>query len=187
MDNLVTGSTGSARESDNDYRLRLYNARGSNGGAATEPAIRSRLLSDVDGVTLAVVIENDQMTTIDSIPPKSIHCIVNGGLEQNIADAIWKYKAAGIGTYGTTTITVQDSYGRSHDVSFSRSVNVPIYVRISVTIIDTEETVPDTVISLIKEGVVNYFNTLSLGDDVITQRLYGYIYNNITGLNSCAE
>lgn len=48
VNNLVSGSTGSDRESDTDYRLRLQNARGSNGRAATEPAIRSRLLTEVE-------------------------------------------------------------------------------------------------------------------------------------------
>lgn len=182
VNNLVSGSTGSDRESDSDYRLRLQNARGSNGGAATEPAIRSRLLTEVEGVTLAVVIENDTMATVDSIPPKAIHCIVAGGLEQDVANTIWKYKAAGIATYGTTTITVQDSYGRSHDVSFSRPVNTPIYVKVEVTLLDPEEELPSTVITLIKQGVQNYFATLSLGDDVITQRIYGYVYSNTSGL-----
>lgn len=183
VNNLVAGSTGSDRESDTDYRARLKAARGSNGGAATEPAIRSHLLSDVEGVTLAVVIENDSMTTNASGQvAKSIQCVVNGGLEQDVADTIWKYKAAGIATYGTTTITVKDSFGRSHDVKFSRPEVVSLRVKVDVTLLDTEEDLPASVINLIKEGVENYFATLSLGDDVITQRIYGYIYSNTTGL-----
>lgn len=183
VNNLIAGSTGSDRESDTDYRVRLKSARGSNGGAATEPAIRSRLLSDVEGVTLAVVIENDSMTTNSAGQvAKSIQCVVNGGLEQDVADNIWKYKAAGIATYGTTTITVKDPYGRSHDVKFSRPEVVSMHVKVDVTLLETEEDLPASVITLIKQGVENYFSTLSLGDDVITQRLYGYIYSNTTGL-----
>ncbi len=82
VNNFIGGSTGAGRESDTDYRVRLKAARGSNGGAATEPAIRSHLLSDNEGVTLAVVIENDSMTTNTAgQDAKSIQCVVNGGLE----------------------------------------------------------------------------------------------------------
>ncbi len=57
-----------------------------------------------------------------------------------------------------------------------------MYVKVDVTMLDTEEELPASVITMIKKGVGNYFATLSLGDDVITQRLYGYIYSNTTGL-----
>jgi len=118
--NPVVGSTGSDRETNADYRARLKAARGSNAGAATEPAMRLLLLSDVEGVTLAVVIENDSMSTNTSGQiAKSIQCVVNGVLEQDVTDTIWKYKAAGVATYGTTTITVKDSYERSYKRAFA--------------------------------------------------------------------
>lgn len=180
--NLVAGSAGSDRESDTAYRNRLRNARSANNGSATESAISARLLNEVAGVTLAVVLENDTMKTVDDMPPKSIQCIVAGGLEQDVADAIWKYKAAGIETYGTTNITVRDSHGQSHVVGFSRPVNLTIYVRVAVTLLDDEEELPVSVVKLIKDGVKAYFSTLSLGSDVITQRMYGYIYEKTTGI-----
>ncbi|MBV4411837.1 hypothetical protein J0B02_03150 [Enterobacteriaceae bacterium YMB-R22] len=160
----------------------MRNARSANNGSATESAISARLLNEVAGVTLAVVLENDTMKTVDDMPPKSIQCIVAGGLEQDIADAIWKYKAAGIETYGTTNITVRDSHGQSHVVGFSRPVNLTIYVRVAVTLLDDEEELPVSVVKLIKDGVKAYFSTLSLGSDVITQRMYGYIYEKTTGI-----
>lgn len=179
--NLIEGSTGSEREGDTSYRLRLKNSRGSIQGAATQSAITQRLLA-LSGITIVRVFENDTMGTVNNIPAKSIHCIVGGGLEQDIADAIWKYKATGIGTYGAITLSVSDYYKNTQSVRFSRPEEKDIYVKVNVTLLDNEETLPDAVISLINEGVVNYFTTLSLGDDVITQRIYGYIYSNTTGL-----
>ncbi|WP_158782511.1 baseplate J/gp47 family protein [Pantoea sp. BAV 3049] len=181
VNNLVDGSTGSERESDYNYRLRLKNSRGSVQGAATQSAISNRLLA-VSGVTIARVIENDTMSTVNNIPAKSIHCIVSGGLEQDVANAIWTYKATAIGTYGAITLSVKDIFNNIQSVSFSRPEEEDIYVRVNVTLLDDEEVLPDAVITLIKEGVVNYFSTLSLGDDVITQRMYGYIYSKTTGL-----
>lgn len=182
VNNLVQGSTGSGRESDTNYRARLRLSRSSSGGAATIPAIETRLLTEVEGVSLAVVIENDTMATVNSIPPKAIHTIVQGGLEQEIADAIWKYKGAGIETYGNIPITVRDRYDRPHLVKFSRPADTPIYVRVDVTLLDPEEPLPSAVVNDIKQGVVDYGGTLGLGDDVITQRIYGYIYSNTTGI-----
>lgn len=182
VNNLVQGATGSDRESDTDYRQRLYQSRSSSGGAATVPAIETRIITEVNGVTLAKVIENDTMTTVDSIPPKAIHTIVSGGLEQDIADAIWKYKGAGIATYGSISITVYDRYQRPHLVNFSRPTEIDIYVKVDVVLLDTEEPLPSAVVDAIKQGVVAYGATLGLGDDVITQRIYGYIYANTTGI-----
>lgn len=182
VNNLVQGATGSDRESDTDYRQRLYQSRASSGGAATIPAIETRLITEVSGVTLAKVIENDTMTTVGSIPPKAIHTIVSGGLEQDIADAIWKYKGAGIATYGSIAITVYDRYERPHIVNFSRPTEVDIYVKVDVVLLDAEEPLPAAVVDAIKQGVVSYGATLGLGDDVITQRIYGYIYANTTGI-----
>ena len=182
VNNLVQRATGSDRESDTDYRQRLYQSRASSGGAATIPAIETRLITEVSGVTLAKVIENDTMATVNSIPPKAIHTIVSGGLEQDIADAIWKYKGAGIATYGSIAITVYDRYEKPHLVNFSRPTEVDIYVKVDVVLLDTEEPLPATVVDAIKQGVVAYGATLGLGDDVITQRIYGYIYANTTGI-----
>lgn len=182
VNNLVAGNTGHDRESDTSYRQRLYAARRAQLGAATAPAIEARLLNEVSGVTLAMVLENDSMAVANGIPPKSINVVVNGGAEQDIADAIWKYKAAGIGTYGSTSLTVTDSHGNKHTVMFSRPVSQPIYVKINVTLLDGEEELPADVITAIKQGVMNYAATLSINDDVITQRIYGYIYANTTGI-----
>ena len=116
------------------------------------------------------------------VAPKAIHTIVSGGLEQDIADAIWKYKGAGIATYGAISITVYDRYQRPHLVNFSRPTEIDIYVKVDVVLLDTEEPLPSAVVDAIKQGVVAYGATLGLGDDVITQRIYGYIYANTTGI-----
>lgn len=99
VNNLLPGSTGSARELDSDYRTRLLNSRSNASAAATVSAIESRILAEVDGVTLVHVIENNTMQTVNNMPAKSIQVVVSGGVEQDIANAIWKYKGAGIETY----------------------------------------------------------------------------------------
>lgn len=182
VSNLVDGSTGSDRESDESYRNRLLKSRNGSVAAATSSAIESRLISEVDGVTLVHVIENSTMQTVENMPPKSINVIVEGGSEQEIANAIWQYKAAGIETYGQIRLTAYDRYGKAHDVQFSRPSDVDLYVKVTVSALNNEESLPANIISAIKGAVSQYIATLGLGEDVITQRLYGYIYSATTGI-----
>ena len=181
--NLVAGSTGSARESDEDYRSRLYASRASQGGAATVEAIKQRLNSEVAGVTRADVLENDTMEVdADGLPPKSIKCVVQGGIEQDIADAIWKYKGAGIETFGSIPITVADSFGRAHLIRFSRPETVTVRYRVTVSLLEPEEVLPPDVVSGITTGVLAYADTLGIGSDVVAQRALGFIYRETTGI-----
>ena len=180
--NLVAGSTGSARESDGDYRRRLLNSKNRVSAVATADAIEARLLNEVEGVTFVHVIENDTMSEKEGMPPKSIQVVVRGGLEQAIANAVWLYKGAGIETYGEIQLTAYDRHGKAHTVAFSRPKAIKLYVNVAVNLLDEEEALTSNVITAIKQGVLNYATTLSLGDDFITQRVYGYIYANTTGI-----
>lgn len=180
--NLVIGSAGNDRESDADYRQRLNNTLGNTDGRATVDSIKAALLNDVEGVTLAEVLENDTMTPSSTMEPKSILCIVDGGLEQEIAQKIWDYKGGGIFTNGDILVTAYDTSGKPHGVRFSRSGQVTVYIRVVVNALDNEEETPADIVARIQQGVRNYFSTLSLGDDVIIQRIYGYIYANTTGI-----
>jgi len=184
VNNLVIASAGNDRESDADYRQRLQNSLGNTQGRATVDSIKAALLNDVDGVTLAEVLENDTMTATASIDPKGILCIVDGGLEQEVAQKIWDYKAAGIETSGSILVTAYDTSGKPHGVRFSRSGQVLVYIRVVVNRLDSEEGTPADIVARIQQGVRNYFSTLSLGDDVIIQRIYGYVYANTTGIAS---
>lgn len=180
--NLVTGSVGNSRETDAEYRQRLKTGLGNTQGRATVDSIQAALLNDVEGVTLAEVLENDTLSVVDSMQPKSILCIVDGGLEQEIAQKIWDYKGGGIATNGDLLVTAYDSSGRPKGVRFSRSGQTLVTIRVNVTKLDTEQALPADVVSRIEAGVTAYFNTLGLGDDVIIQRIYGYIYANTTGI-----
>lgn len=183
VNNLVAGSTGSDRETDSEYRQRLKNSLGAGDGKATINAIKSALLNDVSGVTLAEVLENDTMIDTATIDAKSILCIVDGGLEQEIAQKIWDMKAGGISTSGDILVTAYDTSGRPHGVYFSRSGRTTVYIRVSVDKQNPEEALPSDIVNMIKGGVENYFATLGLGDDVVIQRIYGYVYANTSGIS----
>ena len=72
-------------------------------------------------------------------------------------------------TYGPTSVTVPDTYGNPHVISFSRSVDVPVFVSIQLKVFAGYTT---QIADEIKAAVVSYINTLSIGDDVLLSRVY---------------
>jgi uncharacterized phage protein gp47/JayE len=123
---------GTALETDALLRLRRAVELNAQGNAVLE-AIRQRILK-VDQVQGAYVFENTtDVTDSDGLPPHSIEAVVLGGDDQDIADALFACVGAGIASNGTTTKTVVDQEGVSHDVSFSRPDVLAVYVTISLT------------------------------------------------------
>jgi uncharacterized phage protein gp47/JayE len=175
------GLTPQDQESDIDFRNR-YISSIAKGGASTVESIRAKLL-EVDGIRAAIVIENaTNSTDADGRPAKSIECIVLGGNQTDIAKAILGSKAAGIQAYGSTTVTVQDSAGNNHTISFSYAAVVDIYANITITKTaayptDGDAQVKTAIIRYIggTDGANNY-SGLSMGDDVIYAKAIAEIY-----------
>lgn len=169
-------SLGTDEESDYELRNRIT-AAGEGGGTGNTASIRAALLK-VPTVTSAFVYENDTDTT-DNIgtPPHSIACYVAGGAgySEQIGEAIFDTKAAGIATHGDIVVVVEDDGGFPHTIKYNTMEIVSVTVEISIsTTVDFEG---DAGKEKIKENVTNYINSLSFGDDVILSQLYGYIYS----------
>ncbi|WP_047236637.1 baseplate J/gp47 family protein [Chromobacterium subtsugae] len=90
-------------------------------------------VSAVLGVTQVRAYENDTGTPdVNGIPGNKIALVVTGGDATAIANAIAAKKTPGGGTFGTTTVTVNDVYGIPHQISFSRPSFVPITAAVSI-------------------------------------------------------
>jgi uncharacterized phage protein gp47/JayE len=151
-------------ETDSALRIRRRDEL-QNAGASVVEAIRAKLRT-VDGVTQAIVFENDTMVTSpDGIPPKSLECFVEGGLNADIAAMLWQAKAGGIHLHGDITVVVVDSMGISHDIKFSRPVQKLVYVIVDIT---KDTTFPATGADLIKGYILEYAAALQIGNDVLT-------------------
>lgn len=167
-------SIGTDEESDLELRTRISAIGGGTGNVA---AIRSAILK-VPTVTSVYVSENDTDTT-DSIGtlPHSIACYVGGGEDysQEIGEAIFNTKGAGIGTNGTVSVIVNDDGGYPHTIKYFPMESTAITVEISIeTSVEFEG---ETGIENIKKNITDYINSLSVGNDVILSALYGYIYS----------
>ncbi len=66
----------------------------------------------------------------NGLPPHSIEIVAYGGLDEEIAAAIYKRKAAGIQTLGNTNVSVVNSSGNTYSISFSRPTPVNIWVKV---------------------------------------------------------
>lgn len=180
--NLAAGDTGRDVESDVDLRARHAEAINSVGSATVE-AIRSRVLSNVDGVTNCRIYENRTSLPVDGIPAHAFESIIQGGNSQDIAEELWLRKPAGIETHGNVSVDITDSNGDSQAVKFSRPVTVYGWARVTVNALNTEESLPDTAVAGIKQAVVDYASAnFGIGDDIITQRFYGAIYTAVSGI-----
>ena len=95
-------------------------------------AISGELLQNVEAIYSVICYENDTDETNDlGLPPHSIEVVAYGGLDEEVAAAIYRRKAAGIQTYGGKTIAVLSASGQSIDINFSRPTTVPVYLKIT--------------------------------------------------------
>lgn len=178
--NDQAGLTGRDLETDEQLRIRRSLSL-RRAGSATVEAIRARLL-DVPGVTSASVRENDNINTVNGLPPKSFEALVIGGDDLDIGNAIWRSKPAGIEPFGNTEVTITDVEDVEHLIKFSRPVSLFIYVKITITK-DNSNSYPSTADEYIKEGIVKQINNLGVGKNVIYQAFYQTIYS-IPGIQS---
>jgi uncharacterized phage protein gp47/JayE len=86
-------------------------------------------LLDTTDVTEAMVYENDTNTTdANGIPGHSIWCIVKGGTNQAVANAIYVKRNAGCGMKGTVTVSVPQVDGTYFPIKFDRPTSQNLYI-----------------------------------------------------------
>lgn len=182
VNNPVALTLGREEETDEELRVRQRDSV-QIAGTATVPAIEASI-AQLQGVTQAIVIENRTLATdIDGRPAKSYETVVEGGSDEDIAQAIWETKPAGVETYGSVSEVITDGQGNSQLVSFSRPSPQYIWCKVDYTLYD-EESFPSDGEDSIKQAVVDFGNTLNLGNDVIPKRFYGSIYSAVSGVES---
>lgn len=168
-------------ETDPEYRERYYESVDYAGGVNAD-AISGEILQNVEGVYSAVVYENDtDEPDADGIPPHAFEAVIYGGLDGDVAMQIFKRKAAGIRTHGNTTVPVVSASGMTYNISFSRPVPVPVFIRVTNLQTDPRR-FPVDGIEQIKQALVSYIGGdakggLTIGESVIFNRIPTPIYS----------
>lgn len=144
-------------------------------------SIKAALL-ELQDVTSVTIYENRTDETVDGLKPHSFQAIVFGGDEEAIARTILNVAPLGIDTNGDICVRIEDSEGAEQDVCFSRPHEVQIYVKVIIKEYN-EEILPGDAIDKIKNIVFEQISKLSMGNDVIYQRLLGPIYSGVDGIS----
>jgi len=165
---------GEDTESDVELRKRFDIAiEGS--GSATVASIRGAVMR-VNGVDSCSVVENtgDEADS-DGRPAHSFEVFVFApeSLNQEVAEAIFSKKPAGIATYGSVSQTVLDVSGNEQIVKFSRVAELDLHIKV---IVQRDNDFELDGVAQIRSALAGYINSLSNGEDVIFTSLYKYIY-----------
>ncbi len=108
-------------------------------------------------------------------PPKSFTAIVQGGSDLAIAQKIWETKPAGIATFGNVEVTIKDSKNNDQVIYFSRASQVYLWATVAL-VSNPAEVFPANGQTQVAETIVNYGNSLGLGEDVYLQRIQSQVF-----------
>jgi uncharacterized phage protein gp47/JayE len=170
-----------AQDEETDYELRNRFTQALSGGSGTLDSIRGAILR-VQGVESAMIIENSTGATVNDIAPHSFICYVLAptSTRQEIAKAIFSKKPIGIATSGTETVTVKDIGGGDHEIKFSWTEEVNIYVRCTVKVTSFADQDKE-----IKNNIIKKLATYTNGQNVTATSLYSAIYvDGVTDVTS---
>lgn len=176
-------------ETDAELKIRR-NASLQISNAGPTGAIRTAILRlNEDAGAIAIesvdVFENTGGTVdAEGRPAKCFEAVVyqaGGSTErdQEIAEAIFAAKPAGILAYGDVPMTVTDSYDREHTISFSRPEDVPIYLALFLTVSTSYPIDGD---SRVAAAVFAWGSNLGLGADVVVYPMLIAQISSIPGI-----
>ena len=161
--NPLDATLGEALETDADALARRDESLAAP-GHSTIPAIRADILQ-LDGVVAAVVFENEDLVPdLAGRPGKSYEVVVQGGDEDEIAQAILDSKGGGAQTVGDILKTLKDVQGFDKFIRFSRPTDVLIYLNFNVT---TNTQYPVDGDAQVAAALLAFGNGLNISDDVI--------------------
>ena len=153
-------------EKDSEFQRRLSYGKGRQ--TSSWDGIIASLYS-VKGVSFVNVKNTNTITENGNVVPNGIAITVDGGDDAEIAQAVFNSVPCGIGMTGTVTKEVSDINVNNHTVSWSRPEKVDIAITLEIT---EYKDFPNNGKQLIKQYLVDYFNTISVGESVQYSRLY---------------
>ena len=162
---------GRVAESDEDLRAR-YETGVYALGAATHATILANLKRDIPTARDIHVFENDTDTQVGDLKPHSIKVLIDGGKDDEIAQAIYRVKAAGINTNGDIAKTITTPTG-NQVIRFSRPTYRYIWVQATLTLLTgTDAAFPADGYESVRADLSAIGQKSQVGDDVVVQKFY---------------
>jgi uncharacterized phage protein gp47/JayE len=121
-------------------------------------------IANVPGVTRYIAYQNStNATDSNGLPAHSVSAVVAGGSSSAIAAAIQSREWPGMTTYGSTSVTVYNSYGDPEVINYYTLATQQIYFAVTIKALPTYISTTGT---LIRNALVNFVNSLDIGEDV---------------------
>lgn len=123
------------------------------------------------------VYDNDtNLTDANGIPGHSIAAVVEGGLDADIAEAIYMRKGPGGGTYGSTTYNHVNSVGVTTVIQYSR----PTYTSIDASLdVKAGTGYTSDILAVLKANIEDYLDNLEIGNPVTITGILKVIANAV--------
>ena len=180
LDNLghLMGQQRAVGENDDTFRARLLSSDTT--GLATFDGMLTYLRNSL-GPLVSLVENQEPEPDSSGIPGHSIAVFIPDTYSEiaddDIAQAIWNCKPAGIKAYGTESGTAVDSARITHTVNFFRVTGGdPFYMKVTVTEY-REEQLPRDYANQLKTQIANWALTeYTRGKDIIPQRAIQAVY-----------
>lgn len=175
--NPSAAAGGGDPETDDELRQRVL-ANRLNTPNSTPDGIQTAI-KNLSGVTDVRLINNNTMSK-DSYgnPAKSVHLYVIGGADADIIQTYFDYLPPQSNTIGSVMGTATDIGGRQYIVAFDRAETVPVFIKVDIHIDDTKFDTDNGPAS-IKTNIINYFDTLGMGDKVLYSKLFAPAYSPV--------
>lgn len=182
--NDADGIMGSVVESRADFEYRRKNSVALNATGTPESIYAT--VYDLENVLDVYVIDNPKGIVVNKgvtnypMLPHSVYVAVVGGLDADIAAAIWSKKDLGCDYNGNTSVTVKDESGYNfpqptYEVTFERPVSLPIKFAVNIV---NDPTLPSNIVDLVKASIVARFNGADgtnrerIGSSIFASRYY---------------
>ena len=174
---------GTNAETDAEVRLRRRESLALQNNGLYDAIYRA--VMGVGSVAFANVYNNDTSSTMHGEIPGHSVCVVYKGLgtaaeKAKVAEAIWKAKAPGVGTYGDDSATYNDPMGNENTINFTcLDQSTAVAVTVNLNTLPTYDSERCT--EMIEEALSNTINNLGVGKNWNVTTAYRDIYNAFAG------
>lgn len=167
--NAGAAAVGQAIETD--AALKVRQAASTSLPSQTLVAGTYSAIAIIDGVLRHKVYENPTAAAdSEGIPRNSIAAVVEGGIDADIANAIYINKTPGCGMDGEVTVVVTDIINaQTMNVKFHRPTAIPIFVTVNIKSLAGYNV---NTIVLVKFWIAAMINSRNIGDDIENSFLY---------------
>ena len=130
--NALDADPGDNQEQDPELRVKRREELTAQ-GTGTDDSLAGDVRK-VDDVESVKVISNRSTQPSSSQPGCSFQVVVFGGVDNDIAQAVWDGMPSGVNDYGTTSGSATDDGGNVQSVAFSRPTEIRVYCDITLTV-----------------------------------------------------